>query len=144
MGTMVRLAREAVLSPLVHATWLRFLPVASWSVRETPISKPSAPACTSHSDLLVSHGQDSGFVAWHAEWFFNTFSARARATNVPARTQKDPLDCLLSPRIMDRSIYSDFARDMDRFSYNCSPPRRDERGMISVSATPAKSVTPKF
>ena len=124
---MVSLAREAVLSPLVHATWLRFLPVASWSVRETPISKPSAPACTSHSDLLVSHGQDSGFVAYDVEWIFNTLSARARATNGRARTQKYCLERLRSLRVMDRSIYSDFAHDIDRFACDCSLRQRGER-----------------
>ena len=76
---------------------------------------------------FVSHGQDSGFVAWRAEWFFNTFSARARATNVPARTRAYAPDCLLSLHVMDRSIYSDFARDMDRFLGDCSLRQRDER-----------------
>ena len=68
-----------------------------------------------HSDLLVSHGQDSGFVAYDAEWIFNTLLARARATNGRARTQKYCLERLRSLRVMDRSICSGFARNIDRF-----------------------------
>ena len=64
---------------------------------------------------FVSHGQDSGFVAWHAEWIFDVFYARTLRFEPALRTRAYAPDRLLSLHVMDRSIYCDFARDMDRF-----------------------------
>ena len=93
---------------------------------------------------LVSHAQHRCFDAYNVEWIFNTLSARARASNGRARSQKYPLDCLFSPRIMDRSISSGSARAVSCLRHDCSLRQRDERTLVSVSATPAMSVTPKI
>ena len=93
---------------------------------------------------LVSHSLDRCFDAYDVEWIFKTLSARARASNGRARSQKYCLDCLFSPRIMDRSISSGSARAVSFLRHDSSLRPRDERTLISVSATPAMSVTPKI
>ena len=66
---------------------------------------------------FVSHSLDRCFDAYDVEWIFKTLSARARASNGRARSQKDPLDCLFSDRfalwtgqftVMLRAIWIDF------------------------------------
>ena len=76
---------------------------------------------------FVSHGQDSGFVAWHAEWIFDVFDARTLRFEPALQTRTYAPDRLLSLHVMDRSIYCDFARNIYRFSCDCSLRQRDER-----------------
>ena len=90
------------------------------------ITHSSWPA-TDFPTWLVSHGQDSGFVAWRAEWIFALFDARTLRFEPALRTRAYAPERLLSLHVMDRSIYSDFARDIDRFLCDCSLRRRDER-----------------
>ena len=106
--------------------------------RRLRLPKPHIPM------WLVSHAKHRCFDAYDVEWIFNTLSARARASNGRARSQKYPLDCLLSPRTMDRSICIGSARALVFWRHDSSLRHRDERSLISVSATPAMSVTPKI
>ena len=76
---------------------------------------------------LVSHGQDSGFVAWHAEWIFDVFDARTLRFEPALRTRSYAPGRLLSLRVMDRSIFSGSVRNTYRFLCDCSLRQRDER-----------------
>ena len=54
---------------------------------------------------LVSHSLDRCFDAYDVEWIFKTLSARARASNGRARSQKYCLDCLFSPEPRPLRLY---------------------------------------
>ena len=64
------------------------------------------------SSLMV---RTSGFVAWHAEWIFDVFDARTLRFELALQTRAYAPDHLLSLHVMERSIYCDSARNVDRF-----------------------------
>ena len=70
---------------------------------------PPVPTCVS------THACAGPFVVWNAEWIFNTFQARTLRFEPCPQIRAYPLDCLLSSRIMDRSIYSGSARELSLF-----------------------------
>ena len=64
------------------------------------ITHSSWPA-TDFPTWLVSHGQDSGFVAWRAEWIFALFDARTLRFEPALRTRAYAPERLLSLHVMD-------------------------------------------